>query len=581
MKITHKIAAGLVVLLLALLAGAAVILNGAVRPGFERLERAAHQRDLARVGANLAAIADDMRSRVTDYAYWDDTYEFLADHNRAFTDDLTDAWLVDYGVDIVVFADRDGDVIWHRVLGLEGEARDDLRTANHLAAFVAAGVSGRAARSGVVWLPDFGFVTVSFAQSTRSDGGGRPRGWVIFGKRLTNAALSHQTQMRIELVGAGAGSDLSSRIRTLDRAPTQTWTSSRAIYALSALRDPFGALVGAVYTQQPRETMALAGQSINVAVVLFAGALVLALAALWALLHTLVVRRVERLEAHLRAQKGEPLPLTGKPALGADEISRLTDAYNALVERLGEVGAREQAAVIEKEALAKANRMKSDFLANVSHELRRPLDAIIGYAELISEELGSVDAAHTRTDLARISDSARRLLTLIGEILDISRIDAGRLQLRPETFRIEEMLEAMRQGPCADANLRTRATGDLGTAYTDRRRLTQSLVNAVQAARQLAPDGRILLSAARFGQTLRFEIQAQGAKLDAENAAPSDSPLMAGEALGHGGLAIAVTHKLMRLLGGALEVNSGPQGVSFVLTATATLQDHVVSAEAA
>ncbi|MEJ0061415.1 MAG: histidine kinase dimerization/phospho-acceptor domain-containing protein [Terricaulis sp.] len=84
--------------------------------------------------------------------------------------------------------------------------------------------------------------------------------------------------------------------------------------------------------------------------------------------------------------------------------------------------------------------MKSDFLANISHELRTPLDAVIGYAELIEEELADLGLATATEDLNRIRAAGRHLLTLITEILDLSKIEAGKMEITPSSFGIEEML---------------------------------------------------------------------------------------------------------------------------------------------
>src|SRR5690606_691616 len=88
-----------------------------------------------------------------------------------------------------------------------------------------------------------------------------------------------------------------------------------------------------------------------------------------------------------------------------------------------------------------ANRTKSTFLANMSHELRTPLNAILGYTELLQEEVADLGVTELGGDLDRINKSARHLLGLIDDILDLSKIEAGRMELWPEAFDLGVLLE--------------------------------------------------------------------------------------------------------------------------------------------
>src|SRR5262249_9065574 len=160
----------------------------------------------------------------------------------------------------------------------------------------------------------------------------------------------------------------------------------------------------------------------------------------------------------------------------------LTDAYNALVHRARESKARELEANLQREAAAAANRMKSDFLANLSHQLRTPLDSIIGYAELVEEELQESGVDIAGEDIQNVRVSARQLLSLINEVLDLAKIEAGRLDIRPQAFVVEEMLYAAVEtgkalaretGARFEANL----SANLGVANSDEQRVRQCLIN--------------------------------------------------------------------------------------------------------
>ncbi len=199
MPITQKTAAALLLVFLALLAGAAATLHFAVPPGFERLETTAHGRDLARVSANLEALADDIRSRTTDYAYWDDTYDFVRGRNPGYVDDLTDEWFDDYGVDLFAFTNDSGRTLWSRRRFSDGSARADPETAAHLSSLAPA-EPGDEPVVGAVQLPDGDFIMLAAYPALRSNGSGTPRGMVMIGRRLSRETLQEQTQLAINIV---------------------------------------------------------------------------------------------------------------------------------------------------------------------------------------------------------------------------------------------------------------------------------------------------------------------------------------------------------------------------------------------
>lgn len=590
MTITHKTMAALLAVFLALLAGAAAVFDHAVRPQFEQLEATMHARNQARVAANLSALAEDVRARVTDYSNWDDTYAFVAGHNSSYTDDLSDPWFGEYGIDLVVFADNGGHIVWSKQRDGDGALAIRPDTARALLAQVQSQSGADKAPSGVVWVEGSGPIMLAASQVVHSDGSGPPRGWVIMGRQLSQHTLFEQTQLSAEFIDiAHAGPELGRQIERLGNDDCHSWTTSGALHSVRALRDLSGRLIGVVHTYQEREVMSLANASIGAALLTITGLFAIATAALWMLLRALIIRRVQRLERHLNSQGAAPAPLH-QDGSGADrdEISRLTVAYNRLVERLTDAAQRERAAVSAREAAAAANRMKSDFLANISHELREPMDAIIGYAELVQEDLEDRGFAGARIDLERICEAARRQLTIVEEIFDLSKIEAGRLDLRCESFDVAEMVAAAAKlaDPHAAAlgtKLSVEVRGDLGVAYTDRRRLRQCLTNILTNACRLAEGGEVRLIARRerlaSGDVLRFLIHDDGAPITAAQLARAFEPFAEldpalSKRLGGAGLGLTITRKVLTLLGGGLDAHSlGDAGRSFVLTAPALFEE--------
>jgi signal transduction histidine kinase len=595
MPITQKTAVALLLVFLALLAGAAATLDIAVRPGFERLEAAAHERDLARVSANLETLGEDLRSRTTDYSYWDDTYAFVQGRNPGYVADLTDEWFDDYGLDFIAFTNQAGHTMWSRRRLADGSANAESQTAVRLAA-MAPRTPGDQPTVGVVKLPDGQFMMLALYPAVRSDGSGVPRGMVIMGRTLSREAFQQQTQLHIDIVDAhNPPPALRERMARLQDETPQSWTAERELNALFALRDMRGNVIGAIRTLQPREISALGADTARVALMLFAAVLAVVMTVLWFLLRIAFIQRIQRLERHFNAQDGEPQPIAAEPGR-RDEITRLTDAYNALVARLRESSAREHAALLHGEAEATANRMKSDFLANVSHELRTPLNAVIGYAELIGEELQHHGYDGATEDLGRITASARHLLALVNEILDLSKIEAGRLEIRPASFVAEEVLNSA-VSAVAELAARERVTlsvdiaDDLGVAYSDQHRLRQSVANILANACRLSPQGTVTLRASRearlSGDVLRIEITDTGAGMTEGQLKRAFEPFQGSTTFGpqgfHGaGLGLAITSKLLALLGGTLEANSTVgKGSQFTLFVPAILDESVISRAAA
>ncbi|MEQ1502440.1 MAG: ATP-binding protein [Myxococcota bacterium] len=223
-----------------------------------------------------------------------------------------------------------------------------------------------------------------------------------------------------------------------------------------------------------------------------------------------------------------------------------------------------------------ANHAKSAFLANMSHELRTPLNAIIGFTELMLDEVG--DGRPTDpTDLARVRTAARGLLTLVDEVLDLSKIEAGKLEIVPAPTDLGALLAgvATTLEPLVRAGgnaWRVELPPDLGVASVDPLRLVQIVTNLVGNAAKFTRDGAVTLTAARAGPTLRVEIRDTGIGIPLDKQVQVfDSFVQADSSTtrlyGGSGLGLAISRRLARLMGGDVVLDSVPgQGSRFTLT---------------
>jgi len=214
----------------------------------------------------------------------------------------------------------------------------------------------------------------------------------------------------------------------------------------------------------------------------------------------------------------------------------------------------------------RANRAKSEFLAKMSHELRTPLNAVIGYSEMLLEEMEGPGREQQQTDLKKINDAGQHLLSLITDVLDFSKLEAGKMDLFRESFDldvfVDEIVAACREDIARNRNQLTIDCPDkLGAIEGDTAKLRRAVLNLMNNAAKFTQDGRITLSVARDRDRLTVAVADTGIGIATE-----DLPNLFqnfGEAVGatdskYGGthLGLALTQKLCRLMGGDVVVES-------------------------
>ncbi len=243
----------------------------------------------------------------------------------------------------------------------------------------------------------------------------------------------------------------------------------------------------------------------------------------------------------------------------------------------------EQQSQLKTEADA-ANIAKSQFLANMSHELRTPLNAIIGYGEIIGEDAEAVGAESIVNDSQRILLSGRHLLKLINEILDLSKIEAGRVDAEIVDFDIRELISDVvaTVSPAAQANgvtLLSSISPDIQSACNDAFRIKQCLLNLLSNAIKFSPRGEVKIMARRalidHQDMLIFDVSDSGIGMSPEQVSKLFRPFEQADAsttrqYGGTGLGLTVTRGLARIMGGDVTVTSAPnQGSCFTLTVAA------------
>jgi signal transduction histidine kinase len=255
----------------------------------------------------------------------------------------------------------------------------------------------------------------------------------------------------------------------------------------------------------------------------------------------------------------------------------LSAAYTGLERKVAE---RTQALTIANEKLEEASKLKSQFLANVNHELRTPVSAIIGYGRLVLRETEGQISQLQRENLQDLLHNAERLLSQIDSLLDFAKIEAGKIEVRVEPVSVEELIRGaistveptLKNG---DVRLIQEIAPGIPALNTDREKLRQIILNLLDNAVKFTERGEIKISASQQNGWFRLAVSDPGVGIGKENLTKIFEEFHQGDRSSNKkykgtGLGLAIVKKFVNLLGGEVGVES-EVGKGSVFTVTLPL----------
>jgi signal transduction histidine kinase/DNA-binding response OmpR family regulator len=419
---------------------------------------------------------------------------------------------------------------------------------------------------------------------------------LVFNDRETTTMILQGLEVHPYVVDAAVYDSEGALFAELDRqgdGPDPLWTdlgpsghAFRDDHLLMQLPMEFnGRSVG---TFQVRSSLDALGQRMRayLRILLLVLVVVSALAFLFARgLQNVISGPIRNLDHIVRRVREEGDYSLRAPAAGGDEVGRLVGGVNGMLEQIQQ---RDEELMVARDRAEQANRTKSVFLANMSHELRTPLTAIIGYSEILEDDARELGLDDFLPDLQKIQAAGKHLLGLINSILDLSKVEAGKMELYLESFELPRLVAevASTVNPLVEKRRNTleiRCSDDTGSIVADQTKTRQILFNLLSNASKFTEEGRVLLEvrplAAGGLDGYLFRVRDTGIGMTDEQLARLFKPFAQADAstarnFGGTGLGLALCKRFCELMGGRIDVVSEyGKGTTFTVWLPAEVHD--------
>jgi signal transduction histidine kinase len=455
LKVLGAIALTFLLLFAALFFGArTIVLNS-----FEELEQETSHRNVERILSVVDDTFDSMLATNLDWGHWDETYNFVRGEYPDFVEiNLTVLTAYNLNLNMMLFVDANKNLLHAEVIdrqaieytpmpeGLSRWVEGDSPFVNH--------TERESAVSGFVRINDH-LLMLTSTPILLNEGQGEISGSLVLGRYFDAPEvqeLADSLQFELQMLDYNA-SDLSADAiearasLSADNPISIQVLNEESIAGYALISDIDGQPIGIIQATIPREIFQRGQQTLNILglVLLGSGAAMAVVSAL--ALEAVVVNRITKLSEEVDAIQEANSQSKRVTVSSDDEVSRLSKNINSMLERIDsnrrQLSDQNAALKIAYQQAEEATRLKSEFLSTMSHELRTPLNAIVGYAGIMLEGIGGEIDTEARSMIENINESSEHLLKLINDILDISKIEAGRLEIVSENFAVRPLVETV------------------------------------------------------------------------------------------------------------------------------------------
>jgi len=571
---------------------------------FGRLEEKNTRQNIERVVSALEANIAFIDATADDWATWDDTYAFIEDKNTDYLNsNLTDGTFVNLRLNFMVYVNSAHQAVFAKAvdLGSEKEMAFPAGLLGHLTTNepLCCHEKTDGSVSGIILLPDRAALVASRPIIT-SEGKGPIRGALIMGRFLDAAEIERLAETTLLSVVAFRVADkrMPADFRSalsglsLEEPVGVRVLDGMTVAGYSLVPDIYGKPGFVFRVDMPRDIYQHGQTSITYIIlsIVLVG-LVLGLG-VTLLLENQVLSRLARLSRQVGAI-GTRSDLSARVTLpGKDELTKLAETINVMMEAL-ELSSRElkdknerldaqneelqaqseelmaqQHELMEKtRELEEMSKAKSEFLAHMSHELRTPLNVIIGFSELMLDQVPGQVNDEQKQCLNDILASSKHLLGLINDILDLSKIESGTMELKIRNISLPNLVKAVKSimmpiiAP-RNQDLEIIVDEALPLVKADKGKIRQVFINLLGNATKFTPDGgKLKVEAVPESGWCRISVTDTGIGIKAENQTrlfepffQADKPLVKG--VGGTGLGLAIAKQIIERHGGKIWVES-------------------------